>query len=239
MKKINCVIADDEELAREVIENYIAKVDELCLVASCTNGADVYNILRTEHIDLLFLDIEMPELTGMELLRTLKNPPAVIMTTAYRDFALESFELDVLDYLLKPVSFERFLKATGKYMNLRGNASGFGANDDVVAKDDADAFIYIRSESKMVRILINDILYIETMKDYVNVHTKHKSIITYHPLNYFEEKLSADRFLRIHRSFMIALRHISAYTTTEIEINSQRIPIGVTYAKKVIQRLQQ
>lgn len=237
MRKIHCVIADDEELAREIIENYISKVDELTLITSCSNGSEVYNILQTNTIDLLFLDIEMPELTGMELLRTLKNPPAVIMTTAYREFALEGYELDVLDYLLKPISFDRFLKSIDKYMALRGRI-GLQRNKDLPLTNDPEAFIYVRSENKMVRLLLNDILYIEGLKDYVNVQTKDKAVPTYHSLNYFEEKLSIERFLRVHRSFIIALGHISSYTMNEIEINRQRIPIGVTYSKKVIQRLE-
>lgn len=238
MRKIYCAIADDEELAREVIENYISKVDELTLVALCSKGSEVYNVLQNNTIDLLFLDIEMPELSGIELLKTLKNPPSVIMTTAYREYAVEGYELDVLDYLLKPISFERFLKAIDKFMVMRGN-SVIQKLSAVNVQHDPEAFIYIRSENKMVRLLLNDILFIEGLKESVKVQTKDKTVITYQSLNYFEEKLSIDRFIRVHRSYIIALRHISSYTATEIKINTQTIPIGVTFTKKVIQRLEQ
>ncbi|NJI71990.1 response regulator transcription factor [Sphingobacterium kitahiroshimense] len=163
MRKVYCVIADDEELAREVIENYISKVNELVLVASCSNGSEVYNVLQNNTIDLLFLDIEMPELTGIALLKTLKNLPAVIITTAYREYAVEGFDLNVLDYLLKPISFERFLKAIDKFMDKRGNIET-QIRSFANVQHDPEAFIYVRSENKMVRLLLNDILFIEGLK---------------------------------------------------------------------------
>jgi DNA-binding LytR/AlgR family response regulator len=239
MRKINCVVADDEELAREVIESYIAKIDDLHLIGSCSTGAEIYNILNTTTVDLLFLDIQMPEITGFELLRTLKDPPLVIITTAYREFALEGYELNVLDYLLKPISFERFLKAIDKCITAKGSKQVIQATKLIASKNNADSFIYVRSENKMVRILLHDILYIEGIKEYVKVHTKEKSVITYHTLSYFEEKLSIELFMRVHRSFIIAFGHINSYTANEIEISQRIIPIGVTYAKKVMQNLEQ
>lgn len=238
MKKINCIVADDEKLAREVIENYINKVDELNLVVSCSTGTEVYNYLQNNQVDLLFLDIEMPELNGIALLKTLKNPPSVIMTTAYREFALEGYELNVLDYLLKPVSFERFLKAIDKYNHLKGLTRGAQDADPAKAYQDAEAFIYIRADHKMVRILISEILYLEGLKDCVKVQTKEKAILTYHTLSYFEEKLPINRFMRVHRSFIIGFEHIRSYTATEIEILDQGIPIGITYSKAVIKRIE-
>lgn len=180
MNNINCIVADDEELARGIIEGYIRKLPQLMLTASCTNGTEVYNTLREQPADLLFLDIKMPQLTGIELLRTLKDPPLVIMTTAYREFALESYELNVIDYLLKPVSFERFLKAVNKYEYITNPAgritpsvqSGNRAQEEL-------SFIYVKSDKKMVRVLIRDIVYIEGLKDYVQLHTTDKMIITY------------------------------------------------------------
>ncbi|MFH7018833.1 LytR/AlgR family response regulator transcription factor [Flavobacterium sp. FlaQc-47] len=238
MRKINCVVADDEELAREVIESYIAKIDYLHHVGSCSTGVQIYNILNTTTVDLLFLDIQMPEITGIELLRTLKDPPLVIITTAYREFAIEGYELNVLDYLLKPISFERFLKAIDKCIAVK-ESKHLQATKHITSKNSEDSFIYVRSENKMVRILLHDILYIEGIKECVKVHTKEKSVITYHTLSYFEEKLSVELFIRVHRSFIIAFGHISSYSANEIEINRQIIPIGVTYAKRVIQNLEQ
>jgi DNA-binding LytR/AlgR family response regulator len=237
MKNINCIVADDEELARGIIEGYIHKLDELKLIASCSNGVEVYNALKVNTVDLLFLDIQMPQLTGIELLRTLKNPPPVILTTAYREFALEGYELNVIDYLIKPISFERFLKAVDKYELIRNPGSAAVNSAETELKDNTQAFIYVKADKKMVRILLSDILYIEGLKDYVKIHTPNKAIITYQTLTYFEEKLPANQFIRVHRSFIISLHHISAYSLTQIDIGKSSIPIGSTYGKNVLQKL--
>ena len=237
MSKINCLIADDEEIARGILENYTSQLEKLNLVAVCANGIEVYNALEKNIIDLVFLDIQMPYLTGIELLRTLKNPPAIILTTASREYALEGYELNVLDYLLKPISFERFIKAVDKY-ELLINPQNLAQNTPKESKDDENGFIYVKSDKKMVRLLLNDILYIEGLKDYVKIHLTDKTIVTYRTLGYFEEKLSANQFLRVHRSYIISLRHISAYSTTQIEMGKAIIPIGNSYAKDVIKKLE-
>jgi DNA-binding LytR/AlgR family response regulator len=230
MKNIRCIVADDEELAREIMENYISKLNHLQLLASCSNGADVYNALKQNTADLLFLDIKMPQLTGIELLRTLKNPPLVILTTAYREYALEGYELNVIDYLLKPISFERFLKAVDKYEFITGKADTALSN---TVTHDPQAFIYVKSDKKMVRIILKDILFIEGLKDYVKIHTIDKEIVTYQTLTYFEETLPANRFTRVHRSFIISPEHISSYSANEIIVGKQQVPIGSTYASRV------
>jgi DNA-binding LytR/AlgR family response regulator len=238
MKKISCIIADDEALAREVIKRHVQKIDQLQLVATCANGIDVFNKLKTTPVDILFLDIQMPHLTGIELLRTLKNPPAVIITTAYREFAIEGYELNVIDYLLKPVSFERFLKAVYKYELLNPMQVKIAAAAPNDKKDNSKAFIYIKADKRMVRVMLADLLYIEGLKDYVKVHTvQGPPIITYQTLTYFEEKLSNDQFIRIHRSYIVSLNHISAYSATQIEIGKISIPIGGSYAKDVFEKL--
>lgn len=240
MKKINCLVADDEQLAREVMQSHISKLDKLNLVGTCNNAIEVYNTLKDQNIDLLFLDIQMPQLTGIELLRTLKNPPPVILTTAHREFALEGYELNVIDYLLKPVSFERFLKAVDKY-ETASNADTVvvaAAIPPPAVKDDRLAFIYVKSDKKMVRILLSDILYIEGLKDYVKIYTTGNPVITYQTLTYLEEKLSANHFIRAHRSYIISLNHISAYSSNQIEIGKRIIPIGNSYAKDVLKKLE-
>jgi len=238
MKRINCIIADDEALAREVIESYVLKIGQLHLAATCSSGIEVFNALQTKPADLLFLDIQMPHLTGIELLRTLKRPPAVIITTAYREFAIEGYELNVIDYLLKPISFERFLKAVGKYESstnsMQPTAMPSAAGDKA---DSGKAFIYVKSDKKMVRVMLKDLLYIEGLKDYVKVHTRAGSIITYQTLTYFEEKLSNDQFIRIHRSYIVSLSHINAYSATQIEVGKVALPIGSSYTKEVIKKL--
>jgi DNA-binding LytR/AlgR family response regulator len=237
MKKINCVVADDEQLARGIIESYIHRLDHLDLAASCSSGTEVYNALKGNTVDLLFLDVQMPQLTGIELLRTLNSPPPVIMTTAYREFALEGYELNVIDYLLKPVSFERFLKAVDKFEALRN--PGRVLPHPMPDTTPTEAFIYVKSEKKMVRILLKDILYVEGLKDYVKIHTADKAIITYQTLISLEEKFPANRFLRVHRSYIISLDHITAYSQVQIEIGKIAIPIGSSYGKEVLNRLEQ
>lgn len=237
MKTINCIVADDEELARGIIERYIAHLPQLKLVTSCSNGAETFTALKNNKVDLLFLDIKMPQLSGLELLRSVKNPPPVILTTAFREYALESFELNVIDYLLKPVPFDRFLKAIEKYESLT-NSSGYIEPQKANPSDEInEAFIYIKADKKMVRILLKDILFIEGLKDYVQVHTTEKKIITYQTLNYFEEKLPLSHFMRVHRSYIISLSHIQSYSASEIDIAGRNIPIGNTYAKTVLKQL--
>jgi DNA-binding LytR/AlgR family response regulator len=237
VKKINCLIADDEQLARTVMESYVTSLSSLHLVKVVNSAIDVYEVLKTEQIDLLFLDVEMPKLSGLELLRTLKNPPAVILTTAHRNFAVEGYELNVIDYLLKPISFERFLKAISKFENLKTPAPVEASGIQVVAKDEKLAFIYVRVDKKMVRVNLNEILFIEALKDYVKIYSVGKELITYQTLTYFEEKLSSDYFLRIHRSFIVSILHINAYSAIEIEIGKRILPIGSFYSKEVQRKL--
>jgi len=238
MRTINCIVADDEELARGIIERYIAQLPQLRLIASCTNGAETFTALKNNKTDLLFLDIKMPQLSGLELLRSVKNPPPVVLTTAFREYALESFELHVIDYLLKPVSFDRFLKAIEKYETLT-NPGGYTEPQKVNTENEInEAFIYIKADKKMVRVLLKDILFIEGLKDYVQLHTTDRKIITYQTLTYFEEKLPVSHFLRVHRSFIIGLKHIQSYSATEVDIAGNTIPIGNTYAKMVLKQLE-
>lgn len=238
MKKLNCMIADDEALAREVIESHVQSIDRLQLVAVCSTGIEVYNTLKTKPTDLLFLDIQMPQLTGIELLRTLKILPAVIITSAYREFAIEGYELNVIDYLLKPVSFERFLKAVEKYEQLNNLSQAKAPSYNTEEKGGYNrGFIYIKSDKKMVRVMLKDLLYIEGLKDYVKVHTSSGSVITYQTLTYFEEKLSNDHFIRVHRSYIVSLSHINAYSAVQIEIGKVSIPIGNSYVREFLKQL--
>jgi DNA-binding LytR/AlgR family response regulator len=232
------MIADDEALAREVIERHVQKIEQLQIVAVCSNGVEVFNALKTKPADLLFLDIQVPQLTGIELLHTLKNPPSVIITTAYREFAIEGYELNVIDYLLKPVSFERFLKAIDKYESLnKPVAAQTAAVPQRDKQENTRAFIYIKSDKRMVRVMLSDLHYIEGLKDYVKVHTSEGSIITYQTLTYFEEKLSNDQFIRVHRSYIVSLNHITAYSATQVEVGNVSIPVSNTYARDIFKRL--
>lgn len=235
MKKIRCLIADDEQLSLEVLESYVLQLEKLQLVARCRNGIEVFNTLRDQPVDLAFLDIEMPRLTGIELLRTLQHPPKVVFTTAFRNFAFEGFELNVLDYLLKPVSFEKFLKAVDKYESMMGRPGSM--SNGLPLPDISTSFIYVKADKKMIKIFLKDILFIEGMKDYVKIRTAEKETVTYQTMSYFEEKLPDSSFLRIHRSFIVAIDKITAYSASRIEIMKWEIPIGQFYQKEVLAKL--
>ncbi|MEL7004946.1 MAG: response regulator transcription factor [Bacteroidota bacterium] len=228
--KIDCIIVDDEPLAIEIIESYIERLDGINLVAKCNNALKAFEILQKQSVDLIFLDIQMPKLTGLDFLRTLNNPPKVIITTAYRDYAIEGYELDVVDYLLKPISFERFLKSIGKvYKNEQSSSPSIDARVPT-----EDTYIYLKADKKMVKVLLKDILYIESLKDYVRIKTSTKEVITHQTITYFEQKLPEDCFIRVHRSFIVPLNKIETFTATQIEVPGKEVPIGRLYKNQVM-----
>ena len=234
--KIRCLIVDDEPLALDVLETYISRLDNLELVCRCNNAVEAYNCLQTEQIDLMFLDIQMPKLTGIDFLKSLPNPPKVIFTTAYRDYAVEGYELNAVDYLLKPISFDRFLKAIAKVTPQETKPV---ATIPTSEPDFKVAFIYLKADKKMVKVMLSDILYIESLKDYIRVKTETKEIISYQKISFLEEKLPADKFLRIHRSFIVALDKIQAFSASAVDVGKSEIPIGRFYKNEVLQILNQ
>jgi DNA-binding LytR/AlgR family response regulator len=231
---ISCLVVDDEPPAREIIRRYIEQVSSLQLAGECGNAIQAFTFLQQHPVDLLFLDIRMPQLNGNDFLKTLKNPPKVIFTTAYSEYALEGYELDVVDYLMKPVTFERFLRAVNKaYQHTTGKS------DTAVAIEDkkSDSFVYFRSDRKMVKVMLQDILYIESMKDYVKVFTNSGMIITKQSISSVEAMLPEKEFIRTHRSFIVAARHIRSFTSELIEINNTEIPIGKLFRNEVMKTL--
>jgi DNA-binding LytR/AlgR family response regulator len=239
---IRCVIVDDEPLALDVLEAYIERLDNLELVARLDNGIEAFNLLNKESVDLLFLDIQMPRLSGIELLKNLNEPPKVVFTTAYRDYALQGYELDVVDYLLKPISFDRFLKAVNKVYRLLQEDQ---TEERIVQVSNApettpsyqDAFIYLKADKKMVKIQLKDILYIESLKDYIRVKTPTKSVTSYQRISYMEEKLPPEMFIRIHRSFIVAKDKVDAFSPPFVEIGDISLPIGRNYRNEVLKTL--
>ncbi len=234
MQKIRCLVVDDEPLAADVLENYIGQLDSLTLAGKCYNALDALLFLQQHKVDLLFLDIQMPKLTGIDFLKTLPQRPKVILTTAYRDYALEGFELNVLDYLLKPVPFERFLAAINKYHAAREVQP---ALPSMLIHPQQDAFIYLKADKKMVKVFLRDILYIESLKDYVKVKTRGKEIVTYQRITYLEEKLPDEQFLRIHRSYIVAIDKIQSFNSVFIEVGGQELAIGRQYRPAVMKML--
>ena len=232
MNKIRCLIVDDEPLALDVLSGYIAQVETLQLAGRCEHALEAMHFLQKQKADLLFLDIQMPGLTGLDLLKVLPVKPKVIFTTAYRDHAVEGFDLNALDYLLKPVSFERFLIAVNKFHGLpEAPLPGL-----LIPAQDAP-FIYLKAEKKMVKVLLQDIVYIESLKDYIRVRTTEKEIITWQRISSLEEKLPDNKFLRIHRSYIIAIDRITAFNHTSIELGSLELPIGRQFKPSVLKAL--
>lgn len=229
--KTKCLIVDDEPLARELIESHIGNINSLELVASTHSPLEALEIIKSQDIDLVFLDIQMPVLTGVELARTLKNPPAIIFTTAYRDYAVESYELDVVDYLMKPITLSRFLKALQKYNELKESSSIVQTIESTteVIKD----HLFVNVSRKHQRINFDDILYLESLREYVRIFTAETSYMTKSSMTDIEKELP-NSFMRIHRSFIVNLDKVTAYTSNDIEIEKKEIPIGVSY-KKVVQ----
>lgn len=232
-KKIICLAVDDEPPALDVLKKYITSVHNLELAGTCADAIEALNFLRQQHVDLLFLDIQMPHLLGTDLMRTMVKPPKVIFTTAYRKFAVEGFELDAVDYLLKPISFERFLKAVNKVMQ-----TTFKENDarDVAIETQnhkSAAFITVRADRKNLKIALDDILYIESLKDYIKIVIPSKNIITKQSISSLEDILPNDKFIRIHRSFIVALNKIESFTSDTIEIAKHELPISRMYRHEV------
>ncbi|MCP4179736.1 MAG: response regulator transcription factor [bacterium] len=233
--KLKCIIIDDEPLAITVIREYINKINHLEIVAECESAVDAFDILQKEKADILFLDIQMPELTGFDLLRTIKNPPKVIITTAYREYAVEGYELNVVDYLLKPFSFQRFLQAIQKVKDNDEVDTFFQKN--IIVNKKQDEYIFLKVKRKLVKVLLNDILYIESLNDYINVYTSKRKVTTKMLLSEIEKNLPGDKFLRIHRSFIISLNKIEAISPNNVEIGDKVIPIGRSYKADIVNKL--
>jgi len=254
--KIKCLLIDDEPLALDVLESYVQKVEGLELIDRCENALQAFALMQEQSVDLLFLDIQMPKLDGIEFLKTLQQRPKIIFTTAYRDYAIEAFEMDAVDYLLKPIPFSRFLKALSKAYSqfqqqganggseptsnglgssiiiAQGMTNLSGLTEESVPLQTADSII-VRADKKMIKVPLEDIQYIESLKDYVIIHVGGRRIVTKQKISYLEQKLPDGKFLRIHRSFLVALNKIQAFSPNHVEISSQELPIGRSYKSEV------
>jgi len=237
--KIKTLIVDDEPHALEIIEKYIANFPELELVAKCNNAVQAFQELQKNAIDLLFLDIKMPGLLGTDLVRTLKNPPRIIFTTAYQDYALEGFDLNAVDYLLKPIPFDRFLKAMDKVFNGYRPEHLPAPVPAPAPEVKNDNYLYLRVERKMVKINVNDIYWVESLKDYIKVALADKTYVSKQKISVLEELLPEDRFVRIHRSFIVSVEKVQSYHSFAIEILGRELPIGRNYKDDFRKRLRE
>ncbi len=229
--KIKCLIVDDETLAQKVIEKYVADISSIEIVGKAKNAMQAMDILNEKEVDLIFLDINMPKMSGLSFLRTLKNPPMIIITTAYREYAYEGFELDVIDYLNKPFSFERFLKAINKVQEKMksSNSKSNYVLDESSRQQIDESFIFVKSEKTTYKVNLKDILFFESVGDYVKIYTQDKVIMTYQTLKKLESMLSATHFPRVHKSYIVSISKINSFEGNQININDQNIPIGRNY----------
>lgn len=234
--KTRCIVVDDEPLAIEAIQMHIEKFDSLKMVATCTDAIQAFDKLRNARIDLMFLDIQMPEMTGLDFLKSLKNPPKVIFTTAYREYAIQAFDLDVVDYLLKPISFERFMQAINKFYE--GIPNEVLIPDSQISNESKEAFFYVKSDKKNVKIRYADILYIESIKDYVKIVCMGKTIISKIMIGNMAEQLPEKLFIRIHRSYIVYIPNIEAFSSISVEVPGKEIPIGRNYKNETLNTLQ-
>ncbi|MEA2042637.1 MAG: response regulator transcription factor [Bacteroidota bacterium] len=230
-----CLIVDDEPLARKVIKSHLKDFSEIEIVGECENALQATELLRKETIDLIFLDIEMPKITGFDFLKSVKNPPKIIVVTAYRNYALKSYEYDVVDYLLKPVSFERFYKAVNKYFK-QSEQTGLEVMTEEKSSD-SNTFIYLNEDKTIYKLFLKDILYIESYREYIKVHTEEKSVLTKMSISKIEEQLREYDFIRIHKSFVASVSKVNAFNARTIFIADQELPIGRTYKNEVMKTL--
>lgn len=235
--KLRCLLIDDEPPALKVLARYVSSIDGLEITGQCKNAIEALNVLRQKKVDVIFLDIKMPRIIGTEFLKNLAHPPKVIFVTAYREYAVDGFELDAVDYLVKPVSFERFFKAVTKLSRIMGLETSVDTTNDVA---NPAAFVYLKVDRDMKKVFLNDIEYIESWKDYVKVFlTGGNFFLVKQSITAIGNLLSEQKFIRVHRSYMVSLDKVSGYNGLVIQLGKQEIPIGRLYKQAVMERLQE
>ncbi|MFK7908719.1 MAG: LytR/AlgR family response regulator transcription factor [Chitinophagales bacterium] len=231
---IKCLIVDDEPLAINIIKRYVSQLASLELVGTCDSAVEAFEVLKNESVDLIFLDINMPLMTGIEFVRALQQPPSIIFTTAHRNYAVESYELNVVDYLLKPFSFTRFFQAVDKYLDQQKNNPIPSLQSTASPIANVDAFLYVNSNKKYIKVVFDKVLFIESVKDYIRIHLTNKTIVTKEKISTFQQKLPS-QFLRTHRSFIVNTQQITAFSSLQIEVGEETLPIGNSYKREVLE----
>jgi DNA-binding LytR/AlgR family response regulator len=242
---LNVLIVDDEPLALDVLETYIGQMPELRLVKRCTNALEANEALKTHDVDLMFLDIQMPQLTGIDFVKTLVNPPMVVFTTAYPNYAIQGFDLNALDYLLKPISLERFMKAVNKaveHAELTHREVSNGAPQPAAGGNESLDFFFVKADKKLIKVNFDDIIYIEGLKDYVIIRLIASRVITLQTMKSLEDRLPSGKFRRIHRSYIVALDKIAAIEGNMIEVSEKDkpklLPIGKNYRDELLELIE-
>jgi two-component system LytT family response regulator len=234
-KRTKCIIVDDEKIAREILESHLSKIDRIEIVASCKNVPEAYNATQKYNVDLIFLDINLPETSGLSFAKSMKNKAKVIFTTAYREYAVDGFDLQAVDYLLKPISFERLMQAVDKYLNEK---QPIRKDQTIYNETVNDKFFFVRSERKMIKVSLDEILFVESLSDYVKIFMTDKTIITRETISHFEENLPTHDFIRTHRSYIVSISKIEAFTYEDLQVAKHEIPISRTYKKEVLEQLE-
>ena len=230
---ISCLIVDDESIARDIIETHLNKIPNIKLVAKCSSAIEAFSQIRNHTIDLVFLDINMPEISGISFAKSINKNIKIIFTTAYRDYAVEGFELQAVDYLLKPISFDRLLKAVNNYFDINSETK-----INPIQKNINNDFMFVRSDRRMIKIDFSAIIYIESYSDYIKIHLTSETITTRENISDIQAKLPKAQFIRIHRSYIISMAKISSFTNEEISINNNSLPISRSYKKEVLHILE-
>ncbi|MFV0269752.1 MAG: LytR/AlgR family response regulator transcription factor [Draconibacterium sp.] len=233
--RIKCLVVDDEPVAREILESHLEKLESFELVGSCKSAIQAFQVISSQTVDLIFLDINMPEMSGLSLARSINSNVKVIFTTAYREYAVDGFDLQAVDYLLKPISFERFLKGVQKYMQENVPVK---SNEAIVPETEDSEFFFVRSERKMVRIKFSDIRFIESIADYIKIHLQDRNVVTRETISNIESKLPQNDFLRIHRSYIVGIKSIESFTSEYIEMGKRQLPISRSYREQVLRKLE-
>ncbi|MDT8400525.1 MAG: LytTR family DNA-binding domain-containing protein [Bacteroidales bacterium] len=232
--KISCIIVDDEPVAREILLSHLSQIEAVSVVASCKSAIEAFNVINDKQVDLIFLDINMPSISGLSFAKSINRDIRIIFTTAYREYAIDGFDLQAVDYLLKPISFERLLQALNKYIGENGQQ--VRAEPERAEKDKPDYF-FVRSDRKMIKIPFDEIQYVESIGDYVKIYLEGKTVVTRESMSGVEAKLPQSAFLRTHRSFIVAFDHIDSFTSEYIEIGKTQVPVSRSYKDIVMERL--
>ncbi|GAA4241104.1 response regulator transcription factor [Winogradskyella damuponensis] len=232
-KSITCIIVDDEAIAREIIASHVAQIETIKAIAQCKNAIEAFNFISNNKVDLIFLDINMPEISGISFAKAINKDIKIIFTTAYRDYAVEGFDLQAVDYLLKPIAFERLLQAVNRYFEVASTTI-----DTTLTATESNDFIFVRSDRRMLKVDFNAIIYVESYSDYIKIHLQDETITTRETITSIEAKLPKTQFLRIHRSYIVCIAKIQSFTNEHITVNRKALSISRSYKKEVLKRLE-
>lgn len=232
-KPATCIIVDDETIARDVIASHLSQIENIEVIAQCKNAIEAFNFISNNKVDLVFLDINMPEISGIAFAKSINKDLKIIFTTAYRDYAVEGFDLQAVDYLLKPIAFDRLLKALNLYFDVYSDSKS--TNIKAIERND---FIFVRSNRRMLKVDFSDILFVESYSDYIKIHLQNETIVTRETISAIEAKLPKTKFMRIHRSYIVCLSKIQSFTNEEVTVNRKALPISRSYKKEVLKHLE-